>query len=82
MSRAKIPVSYAKLRGKIREEFGTQSSFAESMGMNDATLSAKLNKRRVWTVSEVEKACELLGIPTAQAYIYFFTPEVAKTQQI
>lgn len=75
-------MSYAKLRGKIREKFKTQSCFAENMNMNEATLSAKLNKRTEWSISEVEKACVLLGIPAAEAYLYFFTPEVAKPQQM
>lgn len=73
MNRVTLPANYAKLRGRIREKFGTQSVFAESIGINDATLSAKLNKRTPWTLPEVEKACKLLEIPLSQAYLYFFT---------
>lgn len=67
-------MDYAKLRGAIREKFRTQSLFAKCLGMNDSTLSAKLNKQRDWNISEVEKACELLDIPKENAYQYFFTP--------
>ena len=34
---------YSKLRGKIKEVFGTQAKFAKAMGMSTVTLSAKLN---------------------------------------
>ena len=73
MKRITVPVNYAKLRGRIREKFGTQSIFAEQMGMDSSTLSAKLNKRTSWTLTEMEKACELLEIQPMQAYLYFFT---------
>ena len=66
-------MDYAKLRGRIREKFVTQSLFAKRMDMDGSTLSAKLNKKRDWNVSEVEKACTLLDIPKEKAYLYFFT---------
>jgi transcriptional regulator with XRE-family HTH domain len=65
-------VSYAKLKGKITEVFGTQGAFAEAMGMDRATLSAKLNNKTPWKDEEIEKACELLHIPIEQVHEYFF----------
>ena len=65
-------MSYAKLRGKIREKFGTQEAFATAMGMNPASLSSKLNLKTEWTRQEIEKACVLLEIPLADAHLYFF----------
>ncbi len=73
-------MSYAKLRGAIREKIGTQSDFAAKMNMDAATLSAKLNKKREWSVSEVMKACYILDIPAEQAHLYFFTEKTAFMQ--
>jgi len=72
-------MSYAKLRGKIREVFGTQEAFADAMGMSTVTLSQRLNGISEWKTGEIVKACELLGIPLEQNSLYFFTREVKKT---
>jgi hypothetical protein len=65
-------MSYAKLRGRIVEKFGSQSAFAEAMGWRKALLSAKLNNKSEWGFQEVVKACELLEIPLSEAHLYFF----------
>ena len=65
-------MSYAKLRGKIREVFGTNKPFAEAMEMDLSSLSKKLNNRSPWTREELEKACELLHIDISEVHIYFF----------
>ncbi len=67
---------YSKLRGKIREVFGTQSKFAKAMGLSSVTLSAKLNNTVAFTQSEINRACELLQIPLEFIPIYFFTEKV------
>lgn len=71
-------MSYAKLRGKIREVFGTQEAFAEAMEMSTVTLSQRLNNKVEWKTNEIAKACELLGIPLEEVAAYFFTIEVKK----
>lgn len=63
---------YAKLRGAIREKFGTQKAFAEAMGMHMSTLSLRLCGQRDWTRAEIEKAKTLLDIPAAELTLYFF----------
>lgn len=68
-------MSYSKLRGKIREVFGTQDAFAAAMGMNTATVSGKLNGRSDWTRAEMELACSLLGIAMMEMHSYFFCPK-------
>ena len=73
-------MSYDKLKGRIIEVFGTQLAFAEAMGMNPASLSAKLNNKTPWKREEIEKACELLSIPFEQVHLYFFTPKVENPQ--
>lgn len=65
-------MSYAKLRGAIREKFRTQGAFARAMRMHQTTLSKKLSGVVDWTRQEIETACKLLGIPTEQIHEYFF----------
>ena len=68
--------NYAKLRGKIREVYGSEKKFAEEMGMSHVSLSAKLNNRVPFTAPEMNKACELLGISAEFIPVYFFTEKV------
>lgn len=64
-------MSYPKLRGAIREKFGTQEAFAKALGLSQTALSAKLTVKTDWSRSEIELACNLLGIPLSQAFEYF-----------
>ena len=68
-------MSYAKLRGRIIEKFGSQSAFAAAMEWREALVSAKLNNKSKWEFSEVMKVCELLEIPLNEAHLYFFCTE-------
>jgi len=63
---------YPKLRGAIREKFGTQATFAEAINMNSTTLSKKLTGKSEWTRTEIARACDLIGIPLCDAHTYFF----------
>lgn len=63
---------FGKLREKIKLVFGAQKSFAEAMGINVATLNAKLNSKTSWTLEEIEKACSLLGIQKSEIEEHFF----------
>ena len=65
-------MSYAKLRGRIIEKFGSQGAFAAAMDWREALLSAKLNNKSEWAFHDVMKACELLGISMSEAHLYFF----------
>lgn len=73
-------MDYSKLRGKIKEVFGSENAFAKAMGKNPTTISAKLNNNSAWTHDEIIKACGLLGIAIEDAYKYFFTQKVGKSQ--
>lgn len=64
---------YAKLRGRIKEKYGSQNNFAAAMEMDRSTLSLKLNGKSDWTRKEIEKSCWLLSIPAIEVYEYFFT---------
>lgn len=75
-----IVFDFNKVRGKIREIFGTQSAFASKMQMNEATLSNKLNNNVEFSPKEIVRACKLLDIDNDKLQEYFFTLEVQKTE--
>lgn len=66
-------MNYPKLRGAIREKFGTQAAFAKALPMHPVTLSAKLSGRTDWTRQEIEDASRLLGLSYEEIPAYFFT---------
>ena len=70
--------NYDKLRGAIKEHFGTQEKFAESMGMSIPALSARLNNKSKFSQDEIVKACELFHIMPEDIASYFFTYEIQK----
>ncbi len=69
---------YSKLKGKIREVFGTQSAFATAIGLSDVSVSNKLNNLIDWKQEEMEKSVEQLNIPFSEIHVYFFTKKVEK----
>lgn len=72
--------NYSKLRGRIREIFKTQSSFAKEMGMSTTSLSAKLNNNVEFSQKEIDKAVKLLQISQEEIPAYFFTLEVQEAE--
>ncbi|MBQ8640401.1 MAG: DUF739 family protein [Lachnospiraceae bacterium] len=72
------PYDYRKLRGRIKERFGTQSSFAKAIGLSDVSVSNKLNNVVDWGQEEIEKAVIALDLPHEEIHFYFFTHEVEK----
>lgn len=72
-------MSYAKLRGKIKEVFGTQEAFAAAMDMNTVSISHRLNNKLEWKSNEIVKACQVLGIPLEENAAYFFTKEIKRS---
>lgn len=65
-------MSYPKIRGAIREKYGTQAAFAKDLGVNPSTLIKKLSGKVEWTLGEVQLAAKLLGIPYDRISEYFF----------
>ena len=65
-------MKYAKLRGRIREKFGTQENFARALGIHPTTLNAKLSGRTEWVRQEIEDACRLLALSGDDIPAYFF----------
>lgn len=77
-----IIFDFSKLRGRIKEVYGTQTAFAIAMLMNEATLSNKLNNNVEFSPKEIVRACLLLSIKLEEIDIYFFTFKVQKNEQV
>ncbi|BBB91017.1 MAG TPA: DUF739 family protein [Methylomusa anaerophila] len=72
---------YNKLKGKIKEKFGTQEAFAKKLGISRTSLSLKLNNFSEFTQKEILDSMALLGLPGIEVDKYFFTLKVQKTEQ-
>lgn len=68
-------MDHSKLRGLIRERFGTQADFAEAIHVSACAVSQKLNGKSEWSADEIRRACAVLGITTEQIPTYFFCPK-------
>ena len=64
--------NYSKLLGRMRECGFTQEQLAKAIGINKATLSAKLNNRFSFTQEEILAICKLLNIPVCEIGDYFY----------
>lgn len=64
----------SKLRGKIRENFGSEYAFGEALGMALSTLSGKLNNKSEFTRSEILTIVKLLNLKKEEVYDVFFLP--------
>ncbi len=73
--------SYNKLRGKIKEKFGTQGRFADALNISNATLSQKLNNATEFTQTEMLTAMHVLGEDLSSVDEYFFSQEVRESEQ-
>ncbi len=82
MQEEEIIFDFSKLRGRIKEIYGTQTAFATAMLINEATLSNKLNNNVEFSPKEIYRACLLLCIDLKKELtLYFFTPKVQKTEK-
>ena len=73
-----IVFDYSKLRGKIKECFGSEKVFAEKMDMSQQALSARLNNKTEFADNEIYRGKQILSLTTAEVGTYFFTPKVQK----
>lgn len=73
--------AYDKLKGKIKEVFGTQEAFATALGIGRTSLYSKLNNNTEFTQTEMLKSMELLHLEKSEVDSYFFTPKVQKSEQ-
>lgn len=73
---------YSKLRGKIKEVYGTQDKFAKKLGIGRVSLSQRLNNLLDFSQEEINKSCEILGIEKKEIPVYFFTIKVQKHERV
>jgi len=71
-----------RLQARIIEVFGTQTAFAEAIGMDKTTLSKILREGRDWRGSMLMKAVVALNIPKDDIDAYFFEPAVEELQPL
>lgn len=67
---------YSKLRGRIKEIFGTQDNFADALNIGRVSLSQRLTGKLEFTQEEIMKSCELLKFDPSEIPSYFFTLSV------
>lgn len=63
---------YDKLKGRIKEKYGTQENFAKAIGKTQTTTSFKINGKASWNQEEIIKAIELLDLSKDDIVEYFF----------
>lgn len=56
----------------------TAGELAEMIGMSRPSLSYKINNQRMFTVTEISKISEILGLSLIEKERIFFDNEVAK----
>jgi transcriptional regulator with XRE-family HTH domain len=68
--------NYSKLRGRIVEIVGSQTKFAQKLGISTGSLSMKLNNKVEFSLNDVNKAMKILSIPEEEMSKYFFDTSV------
>lgn len=69
---------YSKLNGRIIEKCGTQTKFADLMGLSTRTISLKLNNKINFKQDEIQKAIVILQLDSTDISEYFFNLKVQK----
>lgn len=77
----KVPYDYTKLRGRIKERFGTETAFAKAVHMNRTSLSLRLTGLREFTQGQILLFANVLEIPYCLIGDYFFTIKHSKTNK-
>lgn len=65
--------TYAKLKGRIIEKFGSQKRFAEYIGLSQTSLSRKMNCETGFSQEDIIKWAKILEIDRSDYGTYFFT---------
>lgn len=67
-----MPYAYNKLRGRIIEKYGSQSKFAEKIGISQQSLSKKMNCKIGFSQEDIVLWGGLLDILPEEYSVYFF----------
>ena len=70
----------SKLRGRIKEQFGSEKAFAEAMDVPPSWLSARLNGKIQFDSDKIYLAAQLLNISDEEIGAYFFKPKFDKIE--
>lgn len=76
----KLVFDYRKLQGRIKEVFGSQSAFADAMGISVSGLSQRLGNKTHFSQSEIFRAVNLLGLTNADEYFFCAVSSSSKTK--
>lgn len=71
---------YRKLRGRIKEKFGTQAEFSKRLGISEVSVSNKLNNVVDWGQEEMEHAISVLDFQNRIFMLIFLLTKLRKTQ--
>ncbi len=66
-------LTYAKLRGRIVEKYGSQSNFAKEIGISEVALSRKLKCTIGLSQKDILEWAKVLEIDKDDYGAYFFT---------
>lgn len=71
---------YDKLRGRIKEVCGTESKYAEKIGLGRVSVSQRLNNQAEFTQQEMLETANILEFPIEDIPTYFFKEKVQKRE--
>ena len=72
---------YSILKGKIVEKIGSRRELADKLGINETTLSNKLNNKTDFSREEMKKICKILDEPLYKIVELFLTETVRENEQ-
>ena len=67
-----MEMTYAKLKGRIVEKYGTQENFCRAIGMSKVSISKKMNGKTGFSQREIIKWCDALDIPLEEVGLFFY----------
>lgn len=76
----RIEFDYSKLRGRIREKYGSYKNLSPKISFSVVSLSNKLNNKTYFDSSEILELAEALGIEDVELNVYFFNLKVRKDE--
>jgi hypothetical protein len=75
-----VRFNYSKLLGRIVERYGTRGRFAAAMDLSDSVMSSRLTQDTYFSMEEIIRAVDLLGIAVDEIGLYFFTLAVREIE--
>lgn len=71
--------TFAKLRGRIIEKFGSQRAFAQHIGTTEQTITNKINGKTTFSTADIKEWSAELSIPVDSIGEFFFAPVVSNS---